>query len=175
MVMMDPKNKFLRIYQNHPRLDFNLLDEVYEAAWSLERQGKDVTKTTLAGAVGEPRVSVARKVDQLERYNYLRRRGSGKAIPFYKIVALSGQVDFERGRFEVVRPVVESNLSEFKEPANKAALEEMLRLYDRAKISLSKFLDSHNKLVERCWQNKNESRRLKKVELNSTAVRYEAA
>ena len=109
---------------------------------------------------------VATLIDYLEAAKFIKRSGSGRAIPFFIITKFNKKVDFKFGRNNI-EPVIKKNIDLLSEIYDKETINDLKSLREE---NLSKFLNQMNLLVKKEW--KDDNKVLVYIEIGTKAIRY---
>ena len=168
------EDKFKRLYEAHPRIDFGPYDTVFEVLKRISNPKKGVTITQLAEKVNFKRSKIDRIIRTLKEYKYVRTVGGGNRIPYLCIIDEDGDRDWKWGKHDIGQSINDNYNSTIKNLDKAKNLKKELIVEIKSyqtKEKNGKFFKIYNLVVEIIWSNaKNSS--VNKMKMGSTAVRY---
>ncbi|MCD4760014.1 hypothetical protein K8R33_03940 [archaeon] len=172
--MLKTKDKFQRLNKDHPRIDLDPYNKVFEILRKISNTKKGVTITEIAEKTNFKRIKVDRIIRILKKYNYVKIVGRSNRIPYLCIIDRKDERDWKWGK-EGIGDNLDENYNYLLKNLDKAKnldkeLKTKIRLYQDKKKN-GKFFKVYNALVENIWSNTKESD-LNKLEMGSTAMRY---
>ena len=172
--MSTNKEKFERIKREHPRINLESYEKVYETLKNIGNPKKGATVTVLAEKTKFKRSKVDRIIRVLKIYHYVKVAEGSNGIPCLCVIDKKDERDWKWGK-EQIGSNIDQNYGSLLENLDKAKksdskLKTEIKLYQNKKKN-GKFFKIYNTLVEDVWSNIKDSD-LNKLEMGSTAVRY---
>ena len=168
------EDKFQRIKREHPRINLEPYDKVFEILNKISNPKKGVTITELAEKANFKRTKVDRIIRVLKKYKYVKTVEGSNRIPYLCVIDKKDERDWKWGKEDIGNNLDENYNSLLKNLDKAKNLEKGLKTeiksYQNRKKN-GKFFKVYNTIVENIWSNAKDSD-LNKLEMGSTAVRY---
>ena len=172
--MSKTEDKFQRLYKEHPRINLEPYDKVFEVLRKISNPKKGVTITELAEKANFKRTKVDIIIKILKKYKYVKTVEGSNRIPYLCIIDKQDERDWKWGKEDIGNNLDENYNSLLKNLDKAKNLEKGLKTeiksYQNRKKN-GKFFKVYNTIVESVWSNEKDSD-LNKLEMGSTAVRY---
>lgn len=172
--MSTNKDKFERIQGEHPKINLEPYEKVYETLEKIGGTKKGITITVLAEKTKFKRSKVERIIRILNKYNYVKIAEGSNRIPYLCVIDKKDERDWKWGK-EQIGSSIDKNYESLLENLDKAKnvdnkLKTEIKSYQNKKKN-GKFFKIYNTIIENIWSNIKDSD-LNKMEIGSTAVRY---
>lgn len=168
---MNKETRFKRIYQKHPRVDFQKINQVYMAVVKMVKQKQDVTKKNIVSVSKEKASAVNTALKWLTKYNYLKKKGSGNLRRYIKILNKKGQAEFKYTR-DQIKEITTNNFKILKKFISKKRMNDLEKMYKRDD---KKFFKTISETVETVWKKERKDLELRTMTFGTTASRFEVA
>lgn len=168
------EDKFQILHKEHPKINLEPYDKVFEVLKKISSSKKGVTVTALAEKVDFKRTKVDRIIRVLKKYKYVKAIEGSNRIPYLCVIDKKEDRDWKWGK-EDIGNHLDENYNSLLRNLDKAknlekGLKTEIKSYQNKKKN-GKFFKVYNTIVDNIWSNVKDSD-LNKLEMGSTAVRY---